>query len=262
VPVIQRNVELLHDQLGVRDIVIVVGHLGDDIRRHLGEGSQLGVTIRYVVNDRIELNLPYSVYLGSREIDGPCCMILADECYIGSNHRELLGPQYRAADAVCAIIGCHSAKQIRKNYVAQIRDGHIVDLEEKPRVVQGTRMGTGTYLLSPGVLAKLRDAFAAAPEHGPRDWTSWLGGLCRAGATVLPFDLRGRYVNVNSRDDLNQANALTRDATFDTRTASLVYLLGDLDRVEVASILEGQHTGSRGLITSRTHSESHRKPRQ
>ena len=68
-------------------------------------------------------------------------------------------------------------------------------------------MGTGTYLLHPEVLGRLRDAFAAGPEHGPRDWTSWLGGLCSAGATVLPFVLRGRYVNVNSRDDLNQANA-------------------------------------------------------
>src|SRR5262249_19036327 len=150
-----------------------------------------------------------------------------DECYIGSNHHELLAPQYRAADVVCGIIESDSAKQIRKNYVAEIREGRIVDLEEKPQQVHGTLMGTGRYLLSAGVLGKVRDAFAAGPEHGPRDWTSWLGGLCRAGIQVLPFPLRGRYVNVNSRDDLNQANALARDATFDTRTASLVYLLGD-----------------------------------
>jgi dTDP-glucose pyrophosphorylase/ubiquinone/menaquinone biosynthesis C-methylase UbiE len=238
VPLIQRNVELLRDRLGVRDVVIVVGHLGDVIRQHLGDGSRLGVAIRYVVNDRIDLNLPYSVYLGSRETDGPCCMLLADECYLGSNHHELLAPHYRAADAVCAITECDSAKQIRKNYVADIRDGRIADLEEKPRVVRGTRMGTGTYLLSPGVLARLRDAFAAGPDHGPRDWTSWLSGLCRTGATVLPFELRGRYVNVNSRDDLNLANALARDATFDTRSASLVYLVGELGRVEASAILE------------------------
>ena len=62
--------------------------------------------------------------------------------------------------------------------------------------------------------------------------------LPRAGATVLPFDLHGRYVNVNSCDDLNLANALARDATFATRTASLVYVVGDLDRVEPAAILE------------------------
>src|SRR5262245_23006821 len=205
VALVQRNVELLRDQLDVRDIVVVVGYRGDAIREHLGDGRQLGVAIRYVTNDRIELNLPYSVYLGARTIDGPCCMILADECYIGSNHRGLLAPELRAAAAVCGIIESESAKQVRKNYVASIRDGRIVDLEEKPRVVYGTRMGTGTYLLSPDVLARLRRAFEPRPEDGPRDWTSWLGTLCREGVPVLPFDLRGRYVNVNSRDDLNLA---------------------------------------------------------
>lgn len=238
VPLVRRNVELLRDQLGVREIVLVVGHLGHVIRQHLGDGARLGVRIRYVVNDRIDLNLPYSVHLGSREIAGPCCMILADECYIGSNHHELLAPALCAADAVCAITESGSAKQIRKNYVAHVRDGRIVDLVEKPAVVHGTSMGTGTYLLSPAVLSHLHDAFAAGPEHGPRDWTSWLGGLCRTGWTVRPFALRGGYVNVNSRDDLNLANAIARDATFDTRRTSLVYVVGDPDRVEPAPVLE------------------------
>lgn len=238
VSLIQRNVELLRDQLAVRDVVVVVGHLGEMIREHLGDGRRFGVTLRYVTNDRLELNLPYSVHLGSREIGSPCCVILADECYIGSNHRDLLAPEFRAAAAVCAVIECESAKQIRKNYVPTVRDGRIVDLEEKARVVHGTTMGTGTYLLSPDVLVRLRRAFEPDAERGPRDWTSWLGGLCREGLPVLPFALRGGYVNVNARDDLNLANALARDATFERRTKSLVYLVGDPDTVTPGPILE------------------------
>src|SRR5262245_45765751 len=133
VPLIERNVVLLRDQLDVREVVIVVGYRGEIIREHLGDGRRLGVRVRYVVNDRIELNLPYSVYLGSQEIAGPCCMILADECYIGSNHGELRAPRWMDASAVCALTESDSAKQIRKNYVASVRDGRIVDLEEKPR---------------------------------------------------------------------------------------------------------------------------------
>src|SRR5262245_53644343 len=118
VPLVQRNVELLRDQLDVREIVVVVGYRGEVIRDHLGDGRQLGVAIRYVANDRIELNLPYSVYLGARMIQGPCCMILADECYVGSNHRELLAPDLRAAAAVCGSIDSDAAEQVRTNYVA------------------------------------------------------------------------------------------------------------------------------------------------
>ncbi len=236
-PLIERNVVLLRDQLDVGEIVVVVGYRGDVIREHLGDGRRLGVRIRYVDNDRIELNLPYSVYLGSREIEGPCCVVLADECYVGTNHRGLLAPELRAAAAVCALVDGASARAIRKNYVAAVRDGRIVGLEEKPRIVQGTQMGTGTYLLSRAVLGRLRDAFAGGAEQGPRDWTSWLGAQCH-DLVVLPFGLTGGYVNVNSRDDLNQANALARDATFDTRRASLVYLVDDPEGVAPGPVLQ------------------------
>jgi UDP-N-acetylglucosamine diphosphorylase / glucose-1-phosphate thymidylyltransferase / UDP-N-acetylgalactosamine diphosphorylase / glucosamine-1-phosphate N-acetyltransferase / galactosamine-1-phosphate N-acetyltransferase len=238
VPLIERNVTLLRDQLGVRVIVIVVGYRGEVIRQHLGDGRLLGVHIRYITNERLELNLPYSVYLASREITGPTCMILADECYIGSNHRAMLRPECLAAPAVCTVIRSDSAKHIRKNYVPTIEDGRIVDLEEKPRAVHGTLMGTGTYLLSPGILARLRGCFEPDPERGPHDWTSWLGSLCREGVRVLPFELDGRYVNVNARDDLNLANALARDATRATRTASVVYLVDDLATVTPAPIID------------------------
>ena len=80
-----------------------------------------------------------------------------------------------------------------------IRDGRIVDLEEKPRVVHGTLMGTGTYLLSPGILARLRGCFEPDPERGPRDWTSWLGGLCREGVRVLPFHLDAANTSTSTR---------------------------------------------------------------
>ena len=118
-------------------------------------------------------------------------MILADECYVGSNHRELLAAAVSGRRTPsAAIIESDSAKQIRKNYVAHFRDGRIVDLEEKPPRRHGTRMGTGTYLLSPGAArAAARAPSRRRPEHGPRDWTSWLGGLCRArraGPAVPP----------------------------------------------------------------------------
>src|SRR5439155_18223663 len=116
-------------------------------------------------------------------------------------------------------------KHIRKNYVGSFADGRVVALEEKPRVVRGNLMGTGTYVLHPDLIARLEQAYAGDAAAAPRDWTSWLGMLCREGAVVRPFFLRGAYVNVNSRDDLNYANYLVRDRTFAARTVSLVYVV-------------------------------------
>lgn len=233
VPLIRRNVELMRNELDIRDIRIVTGHHGEVIREHLGDGARFGVDITYVENQRLDLELPYSVFLGTRGIHTYCCVILADECYVGSNHRALLAEPYQSALATCAFIESDNPKHIRKNYSATFEGGRIVSLEEKPRTVVGPLMGTGTYLLHPDALARLAEAYGGDPGQGPRDWTSWLGGLCRAGGTLRPFFLRGSYVNVNSRDDLNYANYLVRDLTFETKTVSLVYLL-DPDNTEAA----------------------------
>ena len=72
VPLIERNVTLLRDHLGMRVIVIVVGYRGEVIRQHLGDGRLLDV--RHPPTSRTRgssSNLPYSVYLASREITGP-----------------------------------------------------------------------------------------------------------------------------------------------------------------------------------------------
>src|SRR5438477_281912 len=82
-------------------------------------------------------------------------------------------------------------KCMRKNYVGTFTDGRIASLEEKPKVVTGTLMGTGTYVLHPELIARLSATFAGNPETAPRDWTSWLSTLCREGASLRPFLLRG-----------------------------------------------------------------------
>jgi len=185
VPVLQRNVELLRDQLQIRDMRIVVGHQGHVIREYFGDGGRFGVRITYVDNDRLDLELAYSIYIGSRDIRSYCCVVLADECYVGTNHRALLDTPYRDALATLCFIETDYVKHIRKNYVATFEDGRVTDLHEKPATVTGRLMGTGTYLLSSEVFRRLGDAFAPDVEQGPRDWTSWLATLCREDARVV-----------------------------------------------------------------------------
>jgi NDP-sugar pyrophosphorylase family protein len=227
VPILRGNVELMRDQLDIHDIRIVIGHRGEVIRDCFGDGRDLGVRIEYVTNQRIDLELPYSLYLATRDVESFGCVILADECYIDSNHRELLAEPYDSALATCGVITSEHPKYVRKNYAVALRDGRIVGLEEKPRAPADRLMGTGTYILHPDLLQRLRAAFEPDPERGPRGWTAWLGELCREGGGLRPFFLRGHYVNINSRDDLNRANCLLRELTFAQRRRSLVFVVGE-----------------------------------
>jgi glucose-1-phosphate thymidylyltransferase len=208
VPVIRRNVELMRDQLDIRDIRVVIGHQGDVIREHLGDGASLGVRVSYVSNPRLDLELSYSIHLATRDVNGFCCVILADECYIGCNHRELLSDAYETGLVTCAVIASDDPGEVRKNYAVDIRDGRIVGVEEKPQAPREPLMGTGTYVLHPDAVERLRAAFTPEVERGPRDWTAWIGEVAAGGGVVRPFHLRGGYVNINSREDLERANRM------------------------------------------------------
>jgi NDP-sugar pyrophosphorylase family protein len=229
VPLVRTNVELMRDQLGIKEIYIVIGYQGESIRRYLGDGSRLGVSIQYVINTRVDLELPYSIYLAGQQIGVPCCVILGDECYVGSNHHALLKGYDRSALATCGLITSEYAKQVRKNYVVTLRDGAIVDLVEKPATVDTLLMGTGTYVLQPEVFRLLADAFREGLAAGPKDWTTWLASLARRGRRIAPFHLTGKYVNINCRDDLNYANLLVRDLRFDEKRVSLVYVIDGVE---------------------------------
>ena len=39
-PIVQRNVELLRDSLGIRDITVIVGYGKDQIKDYLGDGDR------------------------------------------------------------------------------------------------------------------------------------------------------------------------------------------------------------------------------
>jgi NDP-sugar pyrophosphorylase family protein len=255
VPLIRRNVELMRDQLGIRDIRIVIGHHGGVIREYLGDGSSLSVSITYVQNDRLDLEIAYSVFLGVRGIRSPVCMILGDECYVQTNHGILLGEALSGAFGACGLITAQYAKHIRKNYTVSLEGTRITDIHEKPAVVTGNQMGTGTYLLSPELVLRIEAAFSPDEARGPRDFMTWLGGLCREGADIRAFCLSGNYVNVNSRDDLNFGNYLVRELTIEQKKTSLVYVIdSEEDRAArpVAAFAERADLDEVVVVTRRT----------
>jgi NDP-sugar pyrophosphorylase family protein len=52
-----RNVELLRDAFGIREIYIVIGYLGEQIRAFFGDGSAFDVRIHYVENPDVDAGL-------------------------------------------------------------------------------------------------------------------------------------------------------------------------------------------------------------
>ena len=218
-PLLVRNLELLRDELGVEDFIVVIGHLGDQIREALGDGGSFGVRVRYVENEYVDGGLGTILSVVEPLLDERFYLVLGDELYLNSNHSEL-----REVDddciAVCALWKCQDERLIRKNYIVEQKSGRIVGLTEKPSRADTQELGCGTFIFSPDIFD-----FAIAPPGtgGERvELIDVIDRAARAGRTVLPFSLTGEYINVNTVEDLNLACFAVRNAQTERNRVTLI----------------------------------------
>jgi len=219
-PLIERNIEILRDQLGVSEIVIIIGYLGDQIRAHLGDGSAFGVRLEYVDCADPTIGLARGILLAEKQLQRPFVTILGDECYLGSNHgrlRDIDGDAF----AVCGVQRTDDPRLIRKNYSVAIREDRIVDIIEKPVELPSDLLGCGTYVFKPELFDAIRRA-QPSPRSGRVELMDVIGEAARHGDSVIPFFLEGQYLNVNSVEDLNTANYIARSRDFADHKVSVV----------------------------------------
>lgn len=248
VPNLQRNIELMRDQLDINDIVIVTGYLGGVIEDYFRDGASFGVDLHFIRNNELDKGLAWSILLGQEIIDDYFCVILSDECYINSNHRELKKTPYRQAIATCALKEVDDLSLIQKNYAVQLKGGQIERLVEKPHHVKNDILGCGTFIFSPDLFPRLKNTFDAS-ENDYVEFVSFLDELCRQNNIVLPFWLTGSYVNINDRDSLQLAKYHDRSNAFDNYSkALLIYSEGTekdirftINRYKKLSVLDSIH---------------------
>ena len=240
-PNIERIIAIMRDDLDIIDIVIVIGHLGESIRQQLGDGSRFCVQLHYVENNELDKGLAWSILLARRFITDHFCIMLCDESYISSNHKNLLGFHWRDALFTCAGLKVDDVALIRKNYAVVQQDGVLQKLLEKPSIVPNDIMGSGTFICSSQMFGKLEKAFAATPAYV--EFISLLNELLIAGERGYFFQLTGTYVNINDRDSLALARHHDRDLHFSSsRKVLLVYAEGDEEGI-VFTIERYRETG-------------------
>lgn len=172
-PVLDRPViahQIAHMRaLGVRDVVIVVGHLGNVISDTLGDGSALGVSIRYVEQGE-PLGIAHALGKAERFVDRPFLLTLGDIFFV-TRGEEGLAPMVRAHDerrlaGVLAVKEEPDDEAIRRNFAVVMRDDATVKrVIEKPSHPQTTLKGCGVYLFDPPIF----DAIRRTPRTTLRD---------------------------------------------------------------------------------------------
>lgn len=215
---IARNIELLRDQMGITDITIIDGHLKEQIRESLGDGSRFGVSLRYVTCPEPDKGLAAGLLCVREQMSGgPFVLLLGDELYLNTNHRGLRPD----GAVVCGLMPVEDLHQIKKNYSVEIEAGAITRLVEKPEAVRNNLLGCGTFVFTPEIFSAI-DRTPPSMRSGRVELIDAIDLLARSGSIVKPFLLEGSYFNINSIDDYNYAQFRFRETNFASRKVSVV----------------------------------------
>jgi glucose-1-phosphate thymidylyltransferase len=142
---------------GIRDIlVITTPHDLCHFTGMLGDGSQWGITISYVVQPSPE-GIAQAFILGENFLEsGPCALVLGDNIFYGGELSMLLASADKQREGA-TVFAYRVNDPERYGIVEFDSDGHVVSIEEKPQNPRSDYAVTGLYFYDGQVIDIAKD---------------------------------------------------------------------------------------------------------
>jgi glucose-1-phosphate thymidylyltransferase len=137
---------------GLRDILIISTPTDlPMIEDHLGDGSDLGIKLSYLVQDKPE-GIAQAFILAEEFIDKQsCCLILGDNIFYGHELPKLIGEETSITEGA-TIFAYHVQDPERYGIVEFDASGKVIDIVEKPKVPKSHWAVTGLYFYDHNVV--------------------------------------------------------------------------------------------------------------
>ncbi len=205
-PVLFRVIESIRDA-GVREIGVVVGDTGDEIRAAVGDGSRWGVEITYIPQDR-PLGLAHAVKIARPFIgDDRFVMFLGDNCIQGGI--STLIKQFAASENNAQIV-LKRVPDPQQFGVAELdAGGRIVRLVEKPAQPRSDLALVGIYMFDKSIWQAVESIVPS--RRGELEITDAIQWLVEHGRHVYPYVHEGWWIDTGKKDDMLEANRLILD---------------------------------------------------
>jgi glucose-1-phosphate thymidylyltransferase len=130
---------------GITDIAIVTGDEITQFRRLLGDGSDLEVRIEYAYQQG-ERGIADALSKVEGFVRGESVVVILGDNIFQEDIRPYV-ESYRAQEKGAKVLLKHASPQDAKRFgVAEVRDGRIVGIEEKPTAPRSDLVVTGCYM--------------------------------------------------------------------------------------------------------------------
>jgi dTDP-glucose pyrophosphorylase len=238
-PIVVHQLEMMRE-LGIRRVVIVVGHLGYQLVNAVSRSSVASDLKVDYVDQKETLGIAHALGTLEPHVDGASLMFLGDIYFITDRLAEMM-KLYEDPDvgAVLAAKVESDPKAVSRNFAVYENDaGFVTRVIEKPRHARTDLKGCGLYLFGPEIF----DAIRRTPRTAMRDEYEITDSI----QILINDDVGVRAARVID-DDLNLtiANDLLSINLSELERAGVENLLVDGSGVQSGVVLDRCTAGSR-----------------
>ena len=206
-PLLQHQIEMFNS-VGIRQIFVVIGHLGYEVVRSLGNGKEFGVNLEYVEQTET-LGIAHAVGRLESRVRKPFLLCLGDIFFVSNKLQSMLTHfEKKNTKAVLASKLEPNPEMIRRNFaIIPTKDGLVKRVIEKPRYIQNKLKGCGIYLFG----LEIFDAIRRTPRTAMRDEyeiTEAIQIMINDGHRVVHSQIIEEDLNLTNPEDLLMINML------------------------------------------------------
>ena len=214
-----KNIKILINDLNVKEIYIVIGHLGEQIIDYVNK-LNLDIKITFVRQKNIN-GIANALYLLKNNLQNKkFVVILADEYYHEVDHSDLIKKISLNYSSIITFINESNPNIIARNFTGNLKDDKVINLIEKPKNTKENLMGVGTYYFND----KVFDYIEKTPHsvlRNEKEITDVISNMAKdleVGYQIIDV----KYFNISSRADLINVNYIIRSLNFHKKKISLI----------------------------------------
>jgi len=192
---------------GIREVgIIIAPETGAEIRDAAGDGSRFGVSIEYIEQDE-PLGLAHAVLTAEPFLgDSPFVMYLGDNLLRDGIVDLVETFRTEQPDALILLTPVSDPEHYG---VAELSDGRVSRLVEKPKEPRSDLALVGVYMFTPSIFEAAR---AIEPSwRGELEITDAIQSLVDGGRRVDPHIVHGWWKDTGQVQDMLEANRLILD---------------------------------------------------
>ena len=195
-PFLEYQLELF-SRHGVRDIVLCVGHLGEAVLEHFGDGSRFGVQIAYSW-ERQGLLGTAGALKNAEPLLAPEFFVTYGDSYLLLDYQEIIR-RFQGSDTLGMMVVYRNRDRLEPSNVV-VRDGRVVSYDKTTRL-------PGMVYINEGLSALSRRALDLIPDGEPATQEEFYRQLI-ARRELLAYETQQRFYEIGSPRGLEEFRQL------------------------------------------------------